>query len=149
MLFTKSDVMTITGMSSKRFRILVESGALAPVAGGGTQGSHRQLTLMQVLGLTVVERMRATLRGCTNKGAQVIVAAFENVTPEWLEERFQRREVAWVMEHDGRPLLRERQPDRVDVQECWKHVQREIERIQRESKPSTGGRVRGLARTAS
>ena len=150
-MLSVADVCEISGLTPKAINWLIAAGAVTPhVDGRPRQGKHRQYSLLQTLGLTVVARLRQqSLQGCNVKGATAILQAFENIDADWLEERFEKNETHLVTIRQNRPLMREKAGDRVDVRACWRHVQDQMRAIsERLATEHITGRARGLALAA-
>ena len=138
-----SDVLEITGLSPKELRTLVNNDCVTPV-GGGRSGRHHRFTMRQTFGLLVVKRLRGTWRGCGTDAARDVVAAFESTPDEWLEKQFAEGDTHFVMLHQGKPLMRPKDYDWIDVRWCRDHVRRKVHQLSKRLSVGTG-RNRGLA----
>ena len=125
---TNKSLAAATGLKPNYIRTLADREIIKPVSGGEGHGDHRRFSLIQAVGLAVASKYRDTFMGITAKGVGLTVAAFESVTPEWLEEQFKQGQTHLAMIHQGKPLLRGPQyPDWVDVQACYEIVKKALD----------------------
>jgi hypothetical protein len=104
-LFTTGNVLAITGLSATMFDTWCRDGIVKAVSGGDGHGSHRQFTLMQMVGIAVAVELRNSYRGCAPKGVGIITDAFGGMTEEWLLAEFKKRKTHFVTTHHGKPVL--------------------------------------------
>jgi hypothetical protein len=130
-LFTTGDILKLLeDVSSTTFdrwcNDWVDEGIVEPISGGGGHGLHRQWSLMQAVGFVVANRYRQSERGCVPIFIGRTVAAFSNVTEQWLLDQMEKRGAYYVCPRQERPVL---QADSgygnfVNVEEAYQRVKK-------------------------
>ena len=149
-LLSTGDVIEVTGLSSKAFRIWLDKKLIAPVEGGTGQGHHARFSLIQCVAISVAKQLRESRRGCALAYVGDVIAAFEKQTEEELLEQFEAGATQFMaampagggvhLVLDSRKTFAD-----VDVEKTYKDVKKKIAKIERKLKHHVGGRGRGLA----
>ena len=145
---TSADVVEVTGVRLKELRGWCEAGYVEPLEGGEGQGSHRKFSVTQTVGIAVAVQLRRSERGCVLPFVGSVVKAFASVREEWMLAAFQKGKTHLVNIHCGKPLLRGKNYDWIDVQKTYHDVTQKIAEIEARFENFVGGRGRGLATAA-
>jgi hypothetical protein len=89
-LFTTGDVLRLTDIPATTFDDWCSKGIIKPISGGQGTGSHRQWTLMLVLGIVAADEIRRSERSCAPAFIGVCVNNFNQVDEAWLKSQFKQ-----------------------------------------------------------
>jgi DNA-binding transcriptional MerR regulator len=148
-LLSVADVSEAAGLSTRELRGWCDKGIVVPDAGGEGQGDHRMFSVVRTVGVAVAVQVRNTSQGCVPEYVKQVVAAFASMDEKDLLKEFKKGQTHLVMVHYGKPILRGKEYDWVDVQATYQNVTKKIAKIEQRYAGFVGGRGRGLATHAT
>jgi len=117
---TSDKVMQAAAITMKGIQVMCDADVVTPVVASipGRHGTYRQFTVMQAVGICVVQKLRAD-RGLTLEGAGKVIRAFTDWPEAELIDQLKKGNSHYVMVHQGHPLLRPKQYDWPSVADAY------------------------------